>query len=105
VVPTRRSAHLRARRTGTGLTVTAGRFLILDPLYSALDERAVHDLMRARVTHCHTYSDPILAAVTNGRFSLAAESLALENRVRLFDSARLPTLGRVLVELSDGAAR
>jgi len=70
-----------------------------------IDERAVHDLVRARATHCHTYPDPILAAVTNGRFSLAAESLALENRVRLFDSARLPTLGRVLVELSDGAAR
>ena len=67
-----------------------------------IDERAVHELLRARKTLRRAYADPLLAAVSNGRFSLAAENLALESGVRLFDSLWLPTLGAVLGDLSRG---
>ncbi|MDG4594765.1 MAG: SNF2-related protein [Candidatus Contendobacter sp.] len=65
-----------------------------------IDESAIRDLTRARQVHSQTYSHPVLAAATNGRFSLATENLALECGVRLFDSMRLHTLGPVLAELS-----
>ena len=65
-----------------------------------IDEMAVRDLLRARQVHSQTYSNPVLAAATNGRFSLAAENLASECSVQLFDSMRLHTLGPVLAELS-----
>jgi len=70
-----------------------------------IDEGAVRDLMRARDARRHAYPDPILGAATNGRFSLAAENLALELGVALFDSARLPMLGPVLFGLSRGSVR
>lgn len=63
------------------------------------DESAVKDLLRARQQH--RLSPPIiLAAVTNGRFSLATENLAQRHGVQLFDRSRLLRMARILARQS-----
>ena len=64
------------------------------------DEGAIRDLLRAREPQRHRHSDPILAAVTNGRFALAAENLALVVGAILFDGTRLTALGPTLAALA-----
>lgn len=64
-----------------------------------IDEAAVEDLCRAREYLAAQYPDPVLAAVTNGHFSLAAENLAVEHGVKLIDGMRLPQIGNILVKL------
>ena len=57
-----------------------------------IDEEAVNDLLRARANYQVQYANPILVAVTNARFTLAAENLARENGVHLYDWSRLHNL-------------
>ncbi|MBK1720138.1 SNF2-related protein [Thiocystis violacea] len=66
----------------------------------AVGEQGVLDLLRARIKHSHIDANPILIAVTNGRFSLKAEHLAQEHGVKLFDSFQLLALGHKLADLS-----
>ncbi len=58
-------------------------------------EKAVLDMLRARPRWTALAPDPVLAAVTNGVFTLAACNLARENAVLLFDRRRLPELRTV----------
>mgnify|MGYP001807170501 FL=1 len=60
------------------------------------------DLVRARQNHQAAHANPILVAVTNGRFALAAEHLAQAHGVHLFEADSLMQLGRALRRLSDG---
>ncbi len=87
-----RPVFVQCKHTGRG---EAGR----------CDEAAVQDLLRARKNQRHRYLDPILAAVTNGRFALAAENLALEVGATLFDGTRLTALGPTLAALADPHTR
>lgn len=84
-----RSLFIQCKHTARG---TAGR----------IGEGAVLDLVRARKNHQAAHTNPILVAVTNGRFALAAEHLAREYGVHLFEADSLTQLGRALRRLSDG---
>jgi HJR/Mrr/RecB family endonuclease len=60
-----------------------------------VDEDAVRDVLRARSAYGLLYpwlKDPRLMAVTNGRFTLKASSLARENDVVLVDGAQIDGL-------------
>ena len=60
-----------------------------------VDEKAIQDVLRARKAYDRSYSwisDPILIAVTNGSFTLAAHNLAREHGVITMDRAELPGL-------------
>ena len=85
-----RSLFIQCKHTAHG---TAGR----------IGEGAVWDLVRARKNHQAAHANPILVAVTNGRFALAAEHLAQAHGVHLFEADSLTQLGRALCRLSDGA--
>ena len=65
-----------------------------------VDEGAVNDLLRARETRKQSHPSPFLAAVTNARFSFAAENLAREYGVQLFDWTKLQTFRISLAKLS-----
>lgn len=82
-----RALFIQCKHTGQGAAGMIG-------------EQAILDLVRARKNFRDAYPDPLLAAVTNGRFSLAIEHLAQEHGVWLFDSVKLPTLGSTLARLS-----
>ena len=84
-----RSLFIQCKHTARG---TAGR----------IGEGAVWDLVRARQNHQAAHANPILVAVTNGRFALAAEHLAQAHGVHLFEADSLMQLGRALRRLSDG---
>ena len=73
----------------------AGRSIFIQCKYSGkgssgrVDEGAVNDLLRAREARKHTHPSPILAAVTNARFTLAAENMARDYGVHLYDWTKL----------------
>ncbi len=83
----KRAVFVQCKHTGHG---AAGK----------IGEKAVCDLIRARENFREVYPNPILVAVTNGRFALATEHLAQEHGVWLFDSDRLATLGSTLSRLN-----
>ncbi|MXP65955.1 hypothetical protein E0493_21645 [Roseomonas sp. M0104] len=55
-------------------------------------EEAVHDLLRARLRWSGLTANPVLVAVTNGVFTLAARNLAAEHAILLFDRRCLSDL-------------
>lgn len=60
-----------------------------------VDEKAVQDVLRAQSAYGLAYpwlKQPTLMAVTNGRFTLGATSLAHENGVMLVDGSRIDGL-------------
>lgn len=60
-----------------------------------VDEKAVEDVLRARSAYGFAYpwlKQPMLMAVTNGRFTLGATSLARENGVVLVDGSSIDGL-------------
>jgi hypothetical protein len=65
-----------------------------------IDEKAILDLCRARDSLRHRYPQPRLLAITNGRFSLAAENLAQERGVEIVDGMRLPQLSGIAAGLN-----
>ena len=65
-----------------------------------IDEKAILDLCRARDSLRHRYPQPRLLAITNGRFSLAAENLAQERGVDIVDGMRLPQLSDIAAGLN-----
>ena len=85
-----------------GIPTQAGQPLFVQCKHSSkgsaiqIDEEAVNDLLRARANYQAKYANPSLVAVTNARFTLAAENLARENGVHLYDWSRLPTLTAAL---------
>jgi hypothetical protein len=70
-----------------------------------VDERAVEDAMRAQAAYLSNYPwlrNPILMAVTNGRFTLAATNLAREKGVVIVDRSRIDGLTGIALQLLQG---
>ena len=67
-----------------------------------VDEKAVEDVLRAQSVYGLAYpwlKQPMLIAVTNGRFTLGASSLARESDVMLVDGSRIDGLAGVAQNL------
>jgi superfamily II DNA or RNA helicase len=73
----------------------------------AVDETAVEEVIRARNTYMARYAwlgDPMLAAVTNGRFTVAAVKLAKARDVKLVARADLEQINQTISRLCSGGA-